>query len=46
MKTNEFCSKYIQPATLKENCYFTDLLLQTDCPEEWLEKMDVFVSHW
>ena len=46
MKTHEFCSKYIQPATMKKNCCFTDLLLQSDCPEEWLGKMEVFVSHW
>ena len=46
MKTYELCSKFVMPATMKKNCCFTDLLLQTDCPEEWLGKMDVFVSHW
>ena len=46
MTTHEFCSKYIQPASMKKNCCLTDLLLQTDCPEEWLGKMEVFVSHW
>ena len=46
MKTHELCSKFVMPATMKKNCCFTDLLLQTDCPEEWLGKMDVFVSHW
>ena len=46
MTTHKFCSKYIQPATAEKNCCFTDLLIQTECPEEWLGKMDVFVSHW
>ena len=46
MNTHEFCSKYIQPAAVKKNCCFTDLLLQADCPEEWLGEMDVFISHW
>ena len=46
MTTHEFCSKYIVPATMKKNCCLTDLLLQTNCPDEWLGKMGVFVSHW
>jgi hypothetical protein len=46
MTTDEFCSKYIKPAAVKKNCCFTDLLLQTGCPEEWLGETDVFVTHW
>ena len=46
MTTDEFCSKYIKPSAVKKNCCFTDLLLQIDCPEEWLGEMDVFVTHW
>ena len=46
MKTHELCSTYIRPATVKNNCCFTDLLVQTDCPEDWLGAMDVFISHW
>ena len=46
MKTYEFCERYIRPATLEHACCFTDRLRQTGCPEEWLGKMEVFVSHW
>ena len=46
MSTYEFCETYVKPAAMKQNCCFTDLLIQTDCPEEWLGEMTVFVSHW
>ena len=46
MTTYEICEKYIRPACGPKNTCFTDLLLQTGCPKEWLGKMDAFVSHW
>ena len=46
MTTYELCDKYIIPACRKDNCGFLDVILKTECPNDWFGPMNVFVSHW